>query len=737
MTQVAILWHMHQPFYEDLVTREHILPWVRLHALKDYFGMVALLREFPEVRLTFNLVPSLLVQLEAFAEDRARDRFLDLGLKPAAELTDADTLFILQNFFHAAKQRMIDVHPRYADLLSRRGMEAPSAAEARDVAQRFTVDDLRDLQVWQKLVWIDQFYLDDDPRVRALVAKERQFTEDDKRSLRGVELEILNRVIPEYRAAAARGQVEIATSPFYHPILPLLCDTDVYLRTHPQSRMPRQRFVHPEDAAEQLQRAIACHERLFGRCPIGLWPSEGSVSDAVVRLASSAGFKWMATDELILARTLGVAIARDGHGHVEQPERLYTPYTVRVGDARMACAFRDHALSDLIGFSYSGWRPETAADDFVARLAEAGRRFSARTGGEEAVIPIVLDGENAWEYFEGNGRAFLRSLYRRLSSHPELRTVTMAEACSAPSRELTGIFPGSWIDANFYIWIGHADDQRAWNQLADARQALTVASGIGPAEALAQAREEILVAEGSDWFWWYGDDHSSAHDAEFDDLFRRHLRNAYRMMNQAVPEELFASNITTAASAPTQTMPSGFLAPTLDGEVTSYLEWMGAGRLEVRESGGTMHEADRPESLLTVVHFGFGRQHLFVRLDAARPLSRLLAEGYGVSLKFLSPAGVRFSIRRGPGGLAWAIWERRQGTDDWVDCGARGTAVALGDVIEAAIPLADLRLAGAAAVSFFVVVYDAAGREVERHPGRRPLEADVPDERFEARNWTV
>ena len=248
MTQVAILWHMHQPFYEDLVTHEHILPWVRLHALKDYYGMVALLREFPDVRVTFNLVPSLLVQLEAFAEDRAHDRFLDLSLKPATDLAEADIAFILENFFHAQRQRMIDIYPRYAELLALRGGTLPTAADVRAAARRFTRDDLRDLQVWQKLAWLDPFYLEEDPRVRGLVAKGRDFTEEDKRLLRTVELELLNQVIPEYRAAAARGQIEISTSPFYHPILPLLCNTDIYLRTHPDSRMPRRRFARPEDA---------------------------------------------------------------------------------------------------------------------------------------------------------------------------------------------------------------------------------------------------------------------------------------------------------------------------------------------------------------------------------------------------------------------------------------------------------------------------------------------------------
>jgi alpha-amylase/alpha-mannosidase (GH57 family) len=741
MTQVALLWHMHQPYYEDLVTREHILPWVRLHALKDYYGMVALLREFPGVKVTFNLVPSLLVQLEAFAANQARDRFLDLTLKPATDLTANDIDFILENFFHAQRQHMIDVNPRYAELLALRGGTLPTAADRRAASGRFTRDDLRDLQVWHKLAWIDPLYLDANTRTRRLVTKGRGFTEEDKAELREVELELLNRVIPEYRAAAARGQIEIAASPFYHPILPLLCDSDIYLRTHPDARRPRERFVHPEDAADQLRRAVACHERLFGARPAGLWPSEGSVSDAMVPLARDAGFTWMATDELILARTLGVTFTRDDRAQVERPERLYVAYRVGDGDATIACAFRDHVLSDLIGFTYANWDAETAAHDLVRRLVEAGRRYRDRTGGGEAFIPIILDGENAWEHFQGGGRPFLRAFYRELSEHAELRTVTMAEGCQTAPHRLPSIFPGSWIDANFYIWIGHADDQRAWSQLADARAALET-PGVDAA-AVAEAREEVLIAEGSDWFWWYGDDHSSAHDLEFDDLFRRHLRNAYRRLGKPVPDELYVSNISTLhAPHRVQSEPTALLAPVLDGEETSYFEWLGAGALEVGNAAGaagTMHRGAEHSSLVTLVQFGFDRDRLLVRVDAVQTAVDLLADGREVSLKFLTPRGVRFSIRQQFGRLVGTFWDRHDAQPSrpalWVERGTGGAALAAGSVLEIALPLADLGITAGEAVSFFVALYASGGVETERHPAHQPIDLLAPTADFEARHW--
>ncbi len=712
MTRVALLWHMHQPYYEDLVTHEHFLPWVRLHALKDYYGMAALLREFPGVRVTFNVVPSLLVQLEAFADDRARDRYLQLSLKPAERLSEPDVEFMLKNFFHAQRQRMIYVHPRYRELLERRERG------------RFSVSELRDLQVWHKLAWIDPSYLATDPRVRALVDKQRHFTEDDKQVLRAVELELLNRIIPEYRDGVARGQIEVSTSPFYHPILPLLCDTDIYLRTHPQSPMPRRRFQRPEDAFEQLERAAVYHERLFGRRPVGLWPSEGSVSDAMVPLVARAGFRWMATDEEILAKTLGVRFGRDVAGHVDQPERLYAAYRVAAGSASVNCLFRDHALSDLIGFVYSGWDATAAADDFVTHLVEAGRRYSAKTGGAEAVIPIILDGENAWEHFEGGGRPFLRALYAALDGHPELTTVTMAEASERPRHTLQGIFPGSWIDATFYIWIGHADDRRGWDQLAAARQMLDSVPD-SPLSVREAAREEILIAEGSDWFWWYGDDHSSDHDAEFDELFRRHLRNAYQLLEQPVPDELFVSNITTAPPADRIEPPIRWLRPSLDGRDSSYFEWLGAGLFQTAKTAGAMHQIDSTPPIVDQVRFGFSADGLCVRIDGPRPMIDQLRAGYDVTLAFLRPEGLR-------------ITAKSSGSDNGCYVNYDQVRARAAERLEFMIPFDILSTPVGQLLSFAVVVTQRGPRgatAIERHPAAHPIDVQVPGDDFEARHW--
>lgn len=692
MTRVAMLWHMHQPFYQDLETGEHILPWVRLHGLKDYYGMVALLREFPGVRVTFNLVPSLLVQLEAFARGEANDRHLELGLKPADALTVDDRAFCIEQFFHAQRARMIDSSPRYAELFGKR---ESSGLSAHAQASQWSIDELRDLQVWHKLAWVDPFYIEGDARTRRLVDKGRGFTEDDKATLRAIELEILGKVIPEYRDAAAMGQVELSTSPFYHPILPLLCDTDVYLRTHPHSRMPRERFRRPGDAADQISRAIALHTRLFGTPPAGMWPSEGSVSDEVVGLAARAGLQWLATDEAILARSKNTDLT---------PEILYRPYAAGAPDVSVGMVFRDHTLSDLIGFHYASWPADDAADDFLRRIADAGERFTARTG-EEATVSIILDGENAWEHYEGGGRPFLRALYTRLERHHSVRTVTMGEACTARREPLPSVFPGSWINGDFYIWVGHDDDRRAWDQLSEARRAFDKAAHAVAEERRGRAFEELLIAEGSDWCWWYGDDHSSEHDLAFDELFRRHLRNVYRALDLPIPEDLFVTNITTAQTPSLVTPPAGLIAPTIDGELTNYFEWLGAGALEVRTAASTMHQVSVDGGGMTLVEFGCGRSDLFVRIEAAGSMASILAGGMTVGLTFLEPKGHEVAVNHA-------------GAPPGVDAAA-------GRILELRIPLTTLGVRPGDSMAF-IVWFRKGGQEVEHHPRQRPIELEIP-----------
>jgi alpha-amylase/alpha-mannosidase (GH57 family) len=684
---------MHQPFYEDLATGEHILPWVRLHAIKDYFGMVALLDEFPEVRVTFNLVPSLVVQVEAFAADTARDRYLAVGLKSADALSADERAFLVSHGFHAPFNGMIRPYPRYAELFRQ-----------REDARSFSVDDLRDLQVWHKLAWADPDWLHRDARLASLVAKGRRFSEDDKLVLREVELELLKRVIPAYAAAAARQQVELSTSPFYHPILPLLCDTDAHLRAHPHSVMPRGLFRWPRDAADQLTRAIELHTSRFGAAPRGIWPSEGSVSDAAVALVAETGVEWIATDEGVLARSLNDSVV--------SASALYRPYEIGPPERPVRCLFRDHGLSDLIGFAYQSWDAEAAAEDFVRRVASIGRQFEETGGRGDAIVCVILDGENAWEHYAGGGRPFLRALYSRLARARDIQTVTMAEAAAAtPAARLESIFPGSWINSDFYIWAGHADDHRAWQQLAAARRAFEAHGPLRPPDERLRAFEELLIAEGSDWFWWYGDDHSSDHDREFDELFRTHLRNAYRALGLPVPDALYVSNISTAGAAG-PLKPRSFIEPVVDGELTGFAEWAGAVPAALGAGGGTMHRVS--SELVQELVVGIGPRDVFLRVDGPA-----LAQG----------------LVTGRLGLAVLIGSQTPRRVDLLPT-SNGARVAVGSLVEAALGFEQCGVGGAR-VSLTVLVTDAAGQVIEQHPARGPIEIDLPVGDLDAENWSV
>ena len=558
---------MHQPYYLDPETGESVLPWVRLHALKDYWGMVALVDECPGMRATFNLVPSLVEQVEAYASERTWDRQLVLGLREADAVERADVEWFVREGFHAHLPTMVDPYPRYAELW-----------RLRAGGQPFDVAALRDLQVWQKLAWVDPDIAATDPRVQRLLAKARGFDEHDKGVLRAVELDVLRKIVPAYRAAALRGQVELSCSPYFHPILPLLCDSAAHHDAHPGAPLPEPPFAWPADADAQLARALQAHTAWFGQPPCGVWPSEGSVSEAAASAIARAGFRWMASDQDILARSRAL------EGHDTSEAARFSVHELATPDGPVRVLFRDRELSDAIGFLYQRWPTSAAVDDFVDRLRAMGAHRGA-ADGRQAVVPVILDGENAWEPYGGGGRPFLRALYRRLADAADIEPVTMLEATSGEVTPLSRLFAGSWINADFGIWIGHADDRRAWAQLARARVQFAARTPELAVEAAAETFDALLAAEGSDWFWWYGDDHSSEHDRDFDALFRRHLRRAWRGMGLEPPEELYRTNITTAVAGDDVLRLRPLSGATASG--ASYFARLGAEPLE--RTAGAMH----------------------------------------------------------------------------------------------------------------------------------------------------
>jgi alpha-amylase/alpha-mannosidase (GH57 family) len=402
----------------------------------------------------------------------------------------------VEEFFPVPVRTMIDPFPRYRELWERRA--AHSA---------YTVEDYRDIQTWWTLAWLDE-----DLRPEDLVRKGRGFSENDKQSLKGLTLDTIRAIIPMYRRKQDEGHIEISTTPFYHPILPLLVDSRV-----DDSSVPVETGF-AEDAREQLFRARRFMRERFGVYPQGLWPSEGSVSDDVAAMVAAEGFDWMATDEGILAKS-GVNLHHDRH-------RLFRPYS-RHG---VTMFFRDRGLSDLIGFHYMHGSARDSAGDLVRRLREM---------PEGSHVTIALDGENPWDYYPASGRDFLRFLYEGIAAAPELEAVTLSEASKRFTPEpLDWLAPGSWANANFAIWMGHPEDHEAWRWIIRARAALMAKRGAVSQEAWDRAYEELLVAEGSDWMWWFGNDFSSDSDPVFDALFRQHIANVYRFIGELAPPDI-------------------------------------------------------------------------------------------------------------------------------------------------------------------------------------------------------
>jgi alpha-amylase/alpha-mannosidase (GH57 family) len=689
---------MHQPFYKDLISGEYKLPWTRMHALKDYYGMAQILEEFPNVRQTFNLVPSMMVQVAEYAAGTAVDPFLEVALKPAENLTPNDRAFLLRHSFYSDPQRMIYRYPRYGELYTAAQVQKASAASA------FGVEDFRDLQMWSQLAWFDETFQERDPEVRRWVERGRNFTLADQRRMGEKQREICSQVLPVYRKLAASGQIEISTTPFYHPILPLLCDSDIARVSHPGVPLPPH-FRYPGDARLQLRMAREYIEQQFGVAPAGLWPSEGSVSDEVFSIAAEAGFEWAATDSGVLDRTFSRPVPVDG---------LYRPYLWRQGGRSLNVLFRDHYLSDLIGFVYSRMDAAQAADDFLKRIRENCAGILA--AGRDALVPIILDGENAWEYYPRNGRPFLRELYRRISTDPSLRATTIGEAMRLlPPEPLDHIFPGSWIGANFDVWIGAEEDNQAWSQLLHARETYDAAANVAP-EKRKMALEELLIAEGSDWCWWYGPEHDSVNRPEFDQLYRSHLANVYRFLDRMPPEDLSRPLLRMNVPAMV-TDPSGPISPVIDGEVTSYFEWLGAAGYLVDERSGSMHGNKAPAA---EVQFGTEGRNFYLRIDFRSGIEqRLAAMEVRINLQPLddhAPVS-RVTISLAHGGATAS--EVRLSAPGAVEC-------AYGRVLEVSVPLASVGVASGRGLRFQCSLWEG-GLPIEAIPQQGWLELKTTD----------
>ncbi len=504
---VAFLWHMHQPLYKDLITGKYHLPWVRLHSTYSYLDMAAILDNFPEARVTFNLTPSLLWQLADLTRDSSpADTYLELTQKDAALLSDKDKCFILKNFFSCDFHRAIAPLKKYKELFARRGDVLRDEALTRKIRD-FSITDFRDLQVLFNLAWCGFTLRRKNALVRGLLHKGYHYTEEEKLSLVTLQKDTVSSIIPLYKRLLDEGRIEISTTPFYHPILPLL-----------SRGKERQGFDFQEDAKVQVAKAVSFYEGVFGRKPEGMWPSEGSVSQEVIPALADEGIKWIATDEGILLKSF----KKD---HIPREDLIYRAFTAEEEGRKIDMVFRDINLSNAISFKYAHMPAKKAAAELVKDIEHIAR------SGEERLVSVILDGENPWPYYADGGRKFLFRMYNRLSSCKDMKLVTVSEYLEnyKERKKIARLHPGSWIDHSFDKWIGSPQKNKAWQYLKKAREDLL--SYDSPSK---EALEELYIAEGSDWFWWY-DDFGTELNFIFDELFRMHLRNIYTLMGKEVP----------------------------------------------------------------------------------------------------------------------------------------------------------------------------------------------------------
>ncbi|MDD5286488.1 MAG: glycoside hydrolase family 57 protein [Desulfuromonadaceae bacterium] len=723
---VVIVWHMHQPYYKDPLKNEYALPWTYLHCIKDYFDMPAIVEDTPGAKAVFNLVPSLIEQILDYAAGTAVDPFLLKGKAAPADLSQDDRVFLLENFFSANRQRMIEPSRRYQELLYMAGEGKPGSAHDR--VKQFSDQDLLDLQVWFFLAWTGEAARRRYPLFAELVAKGANFTAADKELLFTTQLELLQAIIPLYKRLHEKGRIELSVTSYYHPILPLLCDIRTAQTAMPRITLPALSFNHPEDARAQVIRGIDYFREIFGFQPKGIWPSEGSVSNETLAIITGCGINWIATDEEVLAKSM------DG-GLGSNKERLYRPWRFSGSQGEIGLFFRDHQLSDLLGFTYSQWDAGRAVIDLCGRL----NAIKGRVGGEGRVVPIILDGENAWEYYPNNAYDFLQGMYRGISESPALNLTTCSEVLKKTRFDgrLHNIHPGSWINGNFGIWIGHPEENLAWDLLGKARDAAisgnplvaaVLESGLPSSDETAELIcRSLYVAEGSDWFWWYGDDHFSPHSDSFDKLFRQHLMNVYRLLGQDIPRELLEP-IKKKSPAGLVREPAAFIDPDINGRISDYFEWLAAGLYDLTRQGSAMHSSDR---MLQSFYYGYNSTSLFFRIDGVQELSRLLKETDVLNLHLIFDREYRLPLQmRNDEGLLQVkengIWTPTRGYCNWK----------IAKTCEVCIPLAAIKPAPKSKL-FASVTLVRDNEEIGRWPTDAPLMLYYAGPEIELDNWLI
>ena len=574
---LSFVWHMHQPDYRD-ASGVMQMPWVFLHAIKDYYDMPWMLARHPQLKATFNITPPLIEQILLYTESiEANDRFFNLWSKHPSELNEVDRQWMIKMCKSAPYETMIEPIEPYRQLYH---------------LEYFNDSELCDMEVWFVLAWCGVYLRTHNETVRELFAVRGGFSCEQKQALLDTLGSFMSTIFPYYTALQKEGTISLSTTPLNHPILPLLIDMHNAEIAHPGTNLPEHYLSLEEDAKLQISEAQKLFKKTFGFDATGFWPAEGAVDERSVALYREAGLKWIATDEAILFKSLGS----------DQRDALYHPYRYK----DVAIGFRDHGLSDLIGFTYRYWDAQRAADHFVTSL------FPLSQSEEERTVFVILDGENAWEFYPNNAFDFFDALYGKLAQTEWCHTVGMDQVAQKEARELPRLAPGSWIHGEFNTWVGHPEKTRGWELIYMSRRDYEHHKTNLEESVKQRIQQHFLAAECSDWFWWYGDDHVTDFGAEFDELFRSHLIEIYLLMKISPPSDLYTPIISDRSGENFLLQPKAPINPTINGCQNTFFEWVGSGIVDETKLFSTM---DRVRGPVETIRYGHDHKKVYCAFE--------------------------------------------------------------------------------------------------------------------------
>ena len=595
---IAFYWHMHQPVYQLSPDGDYLMPWVRLHAVKDYLDMVEILDKFKRLKLNFNLVPVLLDCIIDYAEHGMHDIHSRLTVTPVEMLSDDAKLFIINNFFDANYQSMIFPQEEYSRLYHKIQSNPDAGINI------FTDQEYSDLMALFNLAWFDPVHRTKYPEIKKLYKKGHGYTLDDRIRIIELQREIMRQIIPAYKKYLDKGRIEITTSPYYHPILPILLDNRSIKKTTENAPQNLKTYL---DGKMQTAMALDRIEELFGKRPRGIWPSEQCVSPKTLYMLSTLGVEWTISDEGILSDSINFEFIRDFKGHLEDPYHLMKSYNYKSRNRDIKIIFRDGTLPNLISFEYPNHNPIAAANDLYDRIKVIQSKLLSSPDSNH-ILTIAMDGENCWENYMEDGFSFLKTIYTLLENDDSVETVLISDYLDKEKshRPLPKISSGSWINRNFKLWIDEPLKNLAWNYLQKVRHDFSKFVKEFPLNPhIEYARRELFICEGSDWFWWYGEPNDSGRDNIFDYLFREHLKNIYIYLGKEVPDYL-EEPLTNAFTKPSR-YPKCEFTPEIDGNKDND-SWLNAGCIDIPD-GPVL----RDSKFFDRICYGYDKDNFYIR----------------------------------------------------------------------------------------------------------------------------